>query len=229
MIKNLLLQPGNLKTMLKTKVKASSLSNLTDARYFAAFEVNWLGFNLSAGDADYCPPQTAAEIREWVDGVEIVAEFGIEDLDEIRPALDLIRPDGVQVGMFASSATIMALSREAQVFQEIVPDLPFNGRDLQILMDQNAAFVRYFLLNFDKAGISWQDIRNGHPFGPEVLQGICEHYPVLLGLAMSPDDALEALSQLPAQGLSIRGGSEEKTGFKSFDELDPLLEALSLP
>ena len=49
--------------MLKTKVKASSITNLTDARYFAAWGVNWLGFDLRQGSDTYVQPQLVHAIK----------------------------------------------------------------------------------------------------------------------------------------------------------------------
>jgi phosphoribosylanthranilate isomerase len=70
--------------MLKTQVKASSITNLTDARYFAAWEVKWLGFNLDANAEDYIEPVKMKAMKEWVDGVEVVAEFGMQTASEIK-------------------------------------------------------------------------------------------------------------------------------------------------
>jgi len=50
--------------MLKIKVKASQITNLTDARYFAAWEVEWLGFNFDEGSAHYIPPVEMKAIKE---------------------------------------------------------------------------------------------------------------------------------------------------------------------
>lgn len=58
--------------MLKTRVIADNVLNLTDARYFAAFGVDYLIFNLSSIDED-----AIAEICEWVEGVQVL--LGIEE------------------------------------------------------------------------------------------------------------------------------------------------------
>jgi hypothetical protein len=55
-------------SMLKTKVKVSSIENLSDARYCAGMGVEWLGFPLAM------PLEKFAEIRNWLAGVQIVGE-----------------------------------------------------------------------------------------------------------------------------------------------------------
>ena len=49
-----------------------SITNLTDARYFSAWEVEWLGFNLSQGEENAISPLQVAAMREWVEGPKIV-------------------------------------------------------------------------------------------------------------------------------------------------------------
>ncbi len=212
--------------MLKTKVKASSVSNLTDARYFAAFEVEWLGFTLSPGEEGYCPPPTVKGIREWVDGVKIVGEFGLEPPEDILALMETLPLDAIQAPMFAPVKNLMALSAECPVIQEIVISSDFSAQDLRVLMDQNGAFVHYFLLNFDKNRFNWPAVLEGRPISKAALSGICDQFPVLLDIPLTPSDVLEILDQIPIKGLSIRGGTEEKTGFKSFDELDALFDRL---
>jgi len=53
--------------MLTTTVKASSISNLTDARYFAAWHVDWLGFDLTANGLSVLSLPEVKEIKDWID------------------------------------------------------------------------------------------------------------------------------------------------------------------
>ncbi|MCB0588954.1 MAG: N-(5'-phosphoribosyl)anthranilate isomerase, partial [Phaeodactylibacter sp.] len=57
---------------------------------------------------------------------------------------------------------------------------------------------------------------------------LCREYPVILSLDFNPETLQEALESLNLYGINVRGGEEEKTGFKSFDELDELFEALEI-
>lgn len=64
--------------MLKTRVIADNVLNLTDARYFAAFGVDYLIFNLSK-----ISKEAVAEICGWVEGVEVL--LGIDET--LKPEL----------------------------------------------------------------------------------------------------------------------------------------------
>ena len=86
------------------KIKASSINNLTDARYFAAWNVEWLGFSLQAGSSNYTRPQDVKEIKEWLVGPKIVGEFGIgQSAEEIKTSVELLNLDAVQLNMFTEN------------------------------------------------------------------------------------------------------------------------------
>ncbi len=205
--------------MLKTKVKASAVTNLTDARYFAAWEVEWLGFNLDTGAADYIPPANMEAIREWVDGVKI-----LQATDEILGAVDMLKLDAVQVGMFADLPTIKALHEaEVPVIQEMVVQDLSELDAIATQMKANEDQVQYFVLDFAKNEIKWTDIQTN---ALEQLQELCEEFPILLSVDFPAGQVEEVLETTAASGISVRGGEEEKVGYKSFDELDDLFEAL---
>ncbi|HMX39199.1 MAG TPA: hypothetical protein PKD78_02690, partial [Saprospiraceae bacterium] len=78
-------------------IKASGVTNLSDARYFAAREVRFLGFNLDEGSAGYVEPSMLHAIREWVEGPLIVGEFSAAPIELVREAASFYRLDAVQV------------------------------------------------------------------------------------------------------------------------------------
>ncbi len=74
------------------KIKANSIQNLTDARYFAAWNVTWMGFSLEPGSEQYCAPQDVQEIKGWLVGPQFVGEFGLsQTAKEIRAAVELLQ------------------------------------------------------------------------------------------------------------------------------------------
>ena len=75
--------------MLKIKVIADNILNLTDARYFAAFGVDYLVFDL-AGIA----PQAIMEIKEWVEGVKILLDVKGSLTPELLETMIKISPTG---------------------------------------------------------------------------------------------------------------------------------------
>jgi phosphoribosylanthranilate isomerase len=83
--------------MLSKIVKAGSITNLTDARFFAAYDVNFIGFNFDPQSPDYISPQNALAIKGWITGPKIVAEFANQDIDNIKNIIQFFEPDFVEV------------------------------------------------------------------------------------------------------------------------------------
>lgn len=213
--------------MLKTKVKASAVTNLTDARYFAAREVEWLGLPLGQGAESNVAPAAAKAFVEWVDGVKIVGEFGFSDAAEIQEMHEYLWFDAVQVGMFTPLEELMKLERLA-IIKEVIFEKSASEKELAEHLSTYAARCDYFLLNFEKTGITWEDVKAGQPFSVEALRALCEKYQVILAMDFSPENLPEILTQINPHGLNLTGGEEEKVGFKSFDELDEILDELEV-
>ncbi len=207
--------------MLKTKVKASGVSNLTDARYFAAREVEWLGFPLGTGIS----VEAAKTLMEWVDGVKIVGEFDFPTAAEIQEAQNILWFDAVQVGMFAALGELAKL-QGVTLIKEVVFSEGFTQNELTGHFHQYAACCDTFLLDFTKAAITWQDLQNGHPYPLDLIKNLCEKYQIILAIDCPPNAIDVLLKSLQPYGLSLKGGEEEKIGVKSFDELDEILDAL---
>lgn len=215
--------------MLSTKVKANSITHLTDARYFAAWEVEWLGFQLIPGDAHYLSPQYLAAFKEWVDGVKICGEFGLADVGEINEMIDLLDLKTIQVGIFTPVSTLKTLKERVEVLQELVVENYSDNADIEAILSENHAFVDYFILQCSKGGIQWSDLVNGIPFSIEQLKKWAGQYPLLLDINVDEDiNYGDLLELIPVKGYCTSGGEEEKVGFKNFDELDDFFEALEV-
>ncbi len=214
--------------MLKTKVKASSVTNLTDARYFAAWEVEWLGFNFDQGSESHLPMEMMKAISEWVDGVKIVGEFALHSTDEMRTAIDLLKLDGIQVSMLTDLDTLLELQSPVPVIKEVIIDAQTSAEDLRDTLETFQPQVEAFLINFEKNGISWENLRAGSPFSVATLQEMAQSFPLILSIDLPVDILIEIVNLIPVYGLSFTGGEEEKVGFKSFDELDDIFEALEV-
>ncbi len=70
--------------MNKRKILIQNITNLTDARYFAAWGVDYLSFNLNQDSEYYIPWEKAAEIIAWVEGPQALVEsHAIEFLEGV--------------------------------------------------------------------------------------------------------------------------------------------------
>jgi phosphoribosylanthranilate isomerase len=193
--------------MQKPQVLAKNINNLTDARYFSAMGVDYLGFELSASNAESVAPALVKQLKGWVTGPECIGSFsGFESVDKIKELMLSAELDGVCLEAFAPEGLGEVLSsalifREApvQILGEITLDpterLIINYRDVQEL---------------ESALIQYPDLYN---------------YKLWLDGPM--DQSLFDSGVFPrTEGIVVRGGEEEKIGFKSYEELDFIFDQL---
>jgi phosphoribosylanthranilate isomerase len=210
--------------MLKTKIKANSITNLTDARYFAAREVEWLGFRLEPGADNSISVVAANAIAGWVDGVKIVGEFEFATPVEIRELAAKINLDAIQLGMFVAPEAAKELPG-VPIFREIVVERGSVPAILWERVEELAPWCEVFLLNFQKQGITWDDLKKDEPLR-NLVKDLCGKHKVILGIEADSSGLPGLVNTLHPYGLSLIGGAEEQTGVKSFDELDDILDAL---
>ncbi len=207
------------------KIKASSINNLTDARYFAAWNVEWLGFCLEIGQPNYSSPKDIQEIKEWLVGPKIVGEFGLgHSSQEILAAIELLNLDAVQLSRFVADSVAKEIKNVAVFKEWILQDLA----ELALFADTCQTLttdVDYFLLDLSANGLSWAMIKAA-PKALELLQNSCQQYPIILSIDCPANQIEELIAVLNPYGLSIAGGEEEKVGVKSFEAIDELFEVL---
>lgn len=98
--------------MLKRKVVASQVTNLTDARYFAARGIDYLLFDLDQVSLD-----KIIEINEWVEGPELLLLFSNQSLSSLDESIIKLSPLGIGAKTSEVEAEISHLSTHAIIFQ----------------------------------------------------------------------------------------------------------------
>ncbi|WP_235298490.1 hypothetical protein [Portibacter marinus] len=187
--------------MLKTKVIASSISNLTDARYFAAWDVEAIGFDLQ----EISVMQVNA-FKEWISGPVIIGQFSsIQDPESIQSVADNLDLDIIQLDHFST----LDWSFNRPVYKEVLIEewQPIEA-DALILKSGNP----HFSIEKNEA----------------LLTDICATSSCYLDLNISVESLDLILTAIKPIGIVLRGGAEEKVGFKSYDELDEIVEALEI-
>ena len=205
------------------KIKASSINNLTDARYFAAWNVEWLGFSLETGNSNYTTPQDVKEIKDWLVGPKIVGEFGIgQSAAEIKSCVELLHLDAIQLGMFFDISIIKELS-EFTIIREWVLESLNSLNQFSIQCDELNNIVDVFYLDLEKNGITWEELNN-NKIALEELKDLCQKHPIIISLICPPSALKDFLESIQPHGISLKGGEEEAVGVKSFDDLDAIYE-----
>jgi phosphoribosylanthranilate isomerase len=197
-------------------LKASCITNLTDARYFAAREVDFLGFNLEEGSMGYLEPMYMKAIREWVEGPQIIGEFQRSDEAYLQEAAVFLGLDGVQ----CPCALDQKWPDTATFFQIKIKDY-----SPETITQQFAALPapqdKWLLLDFEGSDWTWEQVLDSS-FWKAYLQT----HPALLQIDAPATAYTRLWEVLRPAGFSFVGGAEEAVGVKSFDELESVFEVL---
>ncbi|MEM1357152.1 MAG: hypothetical protein AAGF89_03090 [Bacteroidota bacterium] len=212
--------------MLATKVLASGITHLTDARYFAAWEVDYLAFPL--GGENGISWEYLNALREWVEGPTIVAELP-EGADGAAWAEEL-RAQQISLALlpYAAPATAPLLAKGIGLIASIGVEGYHGVEDIADALSEATAEAQFILLNFEQGGITWDDLATGHPFGLAGLDQLLATRPCLLQIDLGGANPKALKEAHHLAGFAVRGSSEEKVGYKSFDDLDDLFEGLEV-
>lgn len=214
--------------MLATQLLASGITHLTDARYFAAWEVDYLAFPVGPDNPEAISWDYLHALREWVEGPAIVAEIGGEDVDAWVPMLKEHRLDHALVLHPApASAPEKLKAAGINMILQIQIEGYQDADDVAEAMDEGA-HAGAMILDFERGGITLADLASGHPFGLPELDQLLAKRACLLRIDLGDTDAKTFSEAHPLAGYAVRGSSEEKVGYKSFDDLDGLFESLEV-
>jgi phosphoribosylanthranilate isomerase len=196
-------------------VKAGQITNLTDARYFAAREVDYLGFRLEEGVEGALDPSFMHAIREWVQGPKITGEFTRATAGLVAESAAFFKLDAVQVP--ADAGMLDALRYLEQDILVWMPCSVGPQEALQLISPWKGV-ARYAVLDFSGVALEGYDW--------SVWISVVKAIPCLLHLDADYASWAAISGMLEPAGLSVTGGQEEQVGVKSFDEIDLIFEAL---
>jgi phosphoribosylanthranilate isomerase len=200
---------------LKTFVKISSVSNLSDARYCAGMGVDQLGFNLNPTEADAVSPERCLEIFNWVAGVHRVGEFGnlpVEQIGQIQLQLPL---DLIEISVIDHVEKVHGFGKPVSLRLNISHPAELN--QLKGHLSYLDELVQQVVITSDKQELFEKII--------EVLAYYNGHIRLIRGFGNTPEN-LDELATF--RGIELKGSQEEKPGFKEYGEVMDLLEALEI-
>jgi phosphoribosylanthranilate isomerase len=207
---------------------ALHVANLTDARYFSAYEVAWMGFCLDSGSDAYLAPQKIKEIRDWVEGPAIFGEMGTQSPSEIAELVQYCQLDGIVAGMFSDPAALAEIPG-LRILQELVVDRSAAAGEWSAVAEKAAPYAEGFVLDLSKNAIRWDELIEGSQPLLEEIRALCRQYRVWLHADWHVHQLPAVQEILAPAGLCIHGGHEIRPGVKNFDDLDEWMEtALSL-
>lgn len=184
---------------MSTKIYASSISNLTDARYFSAMGVDYMGFDL---DVMMDRPSHLKEMISWIEGPIIVGETNTYNADGLKD-LKTIGIKHWSVGRYFN----LSMTFEDQLIRRLGVSCLGNLNDEEwcaLYIDK--AFATLSEKELEKIGL------------------LCEKCKTFIHLPFEAQDLESIIRDIKPYGIILLGGEEEKPGYKSYDEMDELFE-----
>lgn len=201
---------------LKTKVKISQITNLSDARYSAGMGVRYLGFNFMANHENYTPPATFMEIKSWISGPEFVGEFEDAEISYIHEYPNLEEVDLIEV---TRPDTLKELSLlEKPIILKLDISKFSSPSELEGILNSAKNLVELFLIEKSSGG----------NFDLETILSLGSCYPILLGFGMNKKNIHQIIQDSLLEGIALQGDKEEKVGFKDYEVLADILEEIEL-
>ena len=196
---------------------AHAITNLTDARYFAAKDVAYLGFHLEAGSPESLDPIFMKAMKEWVEGPAITGWYMQTPVSEIADAAAFFGLDAVVLPLNPTNlAEIGALGDLRYLF--FLPNDAQNEPQISMVgqLDSLAHAPEAIIIRIE-SNLSEQMV--------EEVGEICRRRKTLLQLAEPTAEAVRYWHKLLAPaGFCLSGGAEEKTGVKTFDDLEDIFD-----
>jgi hypothetical protein len=211
---------------LQYKTKAGRLTNLTDARYFNALGVDWLGFNMDVLDEHSVSLKDLQEIRQWLFEPKIVVEAGLhQDKTELIYLTNEIFAEAVEVPIEHP------LLEEDHFLYPVFVSMGFGDLQRTRTRKRLKGFpgIEAIILKEGGKDFSWQDFKKNKARGARnKIRSLKEHFTVLIDLPFHPDWFLDAIETLEVSGVHISGDIEEKPGLSKVDEYDALLSQIEV-
>lgn len=182
---------------MKKIIKAGSITNLTDARFFASYGVEFIGFCFDPQSSAYLSPHEALAIKGWLHNVKIVAEFANQDAENIKSIIDYLQPDVLEFKF--SELTSHGIKK---IIEEHHHPLIISCQVDELKKIPPGKYLFVLLENYQDENIS------NLPF------------PVMIDLS---ENKLNHLNQ-QIFSIQIKGSPETEVGVKDFDTIVNFLE-----
>lgn len=200
---------------LSTFVKVGEITNLSDARYCAGMGVELLGFNVVENTSTYVDPEKFEEIVGWVVGVSYCAELGHHEPD--TALIDALTKANIAYIESASELFLERLTGFQKIYKLEVSSE--NVTDLPGTLKKAGAFADMILIESEDDTIFARI--------DDIVQAANHSIPVIKAYQLD-QQSITQLETHNFHGIALKGSEEIKPGYKDFDELAEILEALEV-
>lgn len=207
---------------LKGFVTVSGVNNLSDARYCSGMGVNLMGFGIDPTDEqNFTAPERFHAIVCWLSGVEFVGEFNQStDPDYISEQASQYQISYLQV-RYGTPLPSLANWKDQLILHIDLNDLR-NVDQLGSILEENKHHCKFFLVTcfHNETSLGTPNLKK--------ITKLAEKYPVILGFGITRNNVHLLIEDTPIAGIGLRGGNEIRPGYKDFDELANILEAIEI-
>ena len=194
------------------EIKAGAVNHLTDARYFSAKGVQWMGFDFEEGQPDAIMRYQA--IKEWIAGPQFVGEFAsYAEASVIASVAQQLGLKAVQMSPFHTTDDIIKVAQTTDVWLTVPMAMYTEAQLRQRLYACHHAITSLVLIP------DHNNIPTLH------IALLAAQYAVWVRPEHA-DQARELLLIPGLRGFELLGSTEEKTGYNSFDDLDEIFDLL---
>ncbi|MCS7077326.1 MAG: hypothetical protein NZ455_11485 [Bacteroidia bacterium] len=204
-----------------TKILLQQIADLHEARYAAAVEIDFIGFNFDPTLGTVLTIEEVTGIQEWIAGVKKIAIFGNDSIQNIKQLLNKIQVDMIQINTWIPPDELKDLSLPILKKIPIVHDVSFEQANF--LMQPYKSMATYFLLDGFNHNITWGSFDN-QPFEWKVIAKICQEYPCFVGFNLTVQTAKEVISQIKPLGVALHKGFRNEVNELNFDAIEEILE-----
>ena len=202
---------------LKTLVKVGNINNLSDARYCAGMMVDMLGFNINEEDSENISLKKYQEITGWIAGVKHVVEYDGDSFEYLNKSLTDYACDYFQLSN-------LNLAEQINTNKELIFKIDLgkvsDSSEVKDILAKLHAKTAYFVVEDSTGDKKIEELKS--------LLALTENYPILFGTGINVDNVNQIIDNNPISGITLTGGHEIKPGFKDYDELADILEAIEI-
>lgn len=195
-------------------IKAGQINNLTNARFFASYQVDWIGFNLDPLSPASINPADVEAITNWLVLDNLMGEVNNRSVEEIMHLAETLKLRGVQVPYDMPSATFKAAGLT------VIKTLSMAMSVLPMALDTN--HIDWLLVEPNDLGWSALDTEQA----AQLMQWI-EELPVLLSVGPDEATALHVMDTYQPAGLNLIIPDEIRPGVQEFTTVLDVLDAFT--
>ncbi len=207
---------------LITNLKFGEVTNLSDARFAAGSQAHFLGFSMDPDNENYVEPEDIKEITSWLEGIGLVGEFGKQDYEEIRDAIQQYRLTYVQLNETDHYFSLSKL--KAQIIQNLDLSTFRDREELEYYIEDSYQDITYYMFSiYDEE--DFEAFLNDNNFKKRI-KDFSDDLNVILNFPFNAENIIDLTKEFKPFAINIYAGGEERPGYKDFDELIEMVESL---